>query len=65
MAVPEPGAELPPYRAEVDADTAHGSSQEQVTYLSITKMAAYQGKSLGAPLGALLQGQQPRGPTTS
>ena len=45
VAVPEPGAELPPYRAEVDADTAHGSSQEQVTYLSITKMAAYQGKS--------------------
>ena len=45
MAVPESGAGQPPFQAEVGADAALSSSQEQVTYHSITRMAAYKDKS--------------------
>ena len=43
MAVPESGAGLPPFRAEVDADPLAPATI--YTYLSITKMDAYQDKS--------------------
>jgi len=52
VAVPESGAELPPFRAEVGVEAdwvcrAGGRERQhfRVAYLSITKMAAYQGKS--------------------
>ena len=49
VAVPESGAELPPFRAEVDADHFHpltpGEEAPAARYLSITKMADYQDKS--------------------
>ena len=52
VAAPVSGAELPPFRAEVGVEAdwvcrASGRAQQRfpVTYLSITKMAAYQGKS--------------------
>jgi len=44
VAVPEPGAELLPFQAEVQAE-GEGPAEVQVTYHSITRMAAYQGKS--------------------
>ena len=43
VAVPESGAGLPPFRAEVDADPLAPATI--YTYLSITKMDAYQDKS--------------------
>ena len=43
VAVPESGADLPPFRAEVDADPLAPATI--YTYLSITKMDAYQDKS--------------------
>ena len=65
MAVPESGAELPPFRATAPTPRCRrrsevtGEEAPDARYLSITKMATYQDKSLirGAPLGALLQGQ--------
>ena len=45
VAVPESGVGQPPFQAEVGADAALSSSQEQVTYHSITRMAAYKDKS--------------------